>query len=107
MTAPDYVVDPFAERDLEDYTDYLITEAGGDTALDFIECARRSFLALVATPKMGPIVPTRNARLAGLRKWRVEQFPKLLIFYIPNADGIEIIRVLHAAQDWWSLLDAD
>jgi toxin ParE1/3/4 len=30
-----------------------------------------------------------------------ETFP---IFYVPREDGVSIVRVLHAAQDWWSLL---
>lgn len=27
-----------------------------------------------------------------------------LIFYRPCEDGVAIVRVLHAAQDWWNLL---
>jgi toxin ParE1/3/4 len=107
LTAPDYIVDPAAERDLDAYTDYLIAEAGSGPATDFVECARRSFLAIAATPGIGPTISSRNLRLSGLRKWRIEKFPKLLIFYVPQANAVEIIRVLHAAQDWWSLLDAD
>jgi toxin ParE1/3/4 len=39
-----------------------------------------------------------------LRKWQVTGFDKFLIFYLPRAKGVSIVRVLHATQDWWSLL---
>jgi hypothetical protein len=35
----------------------------------------------------------------------VKDFPKFLIFYLPHSRGITIVRVLHASQDWWALLD--
>ncbi|MFT3820256.1 MAG: type II toxin-antitoxin system RelE/ParE family toxin [Rubrivivax sp.] len=34
-------------------------------------------------------------------------FDNHLIFYRPRPDGIGVVRVLHAAQDWWSLLGID
>lgn len=39
-----------------------------------------------------------------MRKWRVPDFENFLIFYLPRRDGISVVRVLYAAQDWWSLL---
>jgi toxin ParE1/3/4 len=42
--------------------------------------------------------------LTGIRKWRVKDFDNHLIFYLPHHDGISVVRVLHAARDWWSLL---
>ena len=38
-----------------------------------------------------------------MRKWRVSGFENYLVFYLPRADGVSIVRVLHAARDWWSL----
>jgi len=54
---------------------------------------------------MGVPLTLRSPRLAGLRKWQVSGFEKILIFYLPSAGGVSIVRVLHAAQDWWSLLE--
>jgi len=42
-----------------------------------------------------------------MRKWRVKGFESFLIFYMTRQDGISIVRVLHAAQDWWRLLDIE
>jgi toxin ParE1/3/4 len=46
----------------------------------------------------------RPPELAELRKWRVKDFDNHLIFYLPRPDGVSIVRVLHAASDWWGLL---
>jgi toxin ParE1/3/4 len=46
----------------------------------------------------------RDPRLAGPRKWRINGFEKFLIFYLPRPDRVSIVRVLHAAQDWWGIL---
>jgi toxin ParE1/3/4 len=88
-----------ARSDLDAYTDYLIVTAGPNVAQRFVEQARQSFAVIAATPKIGPVLPTRDLRVAG--------FPKVLIFYIPALTEIRIVRVLHGATDWWSLLDAD
>ena len=53
---------------------------------------------------MGAPLAWRSPKLAGLRKWRVSGFENFLIFYLPRPGGVSIVRVLHAAQDWWALL---
>jgi toxin ParE1/3/4 len=53
---------------------------------------------------MGVALSLRPPKLAGLRKWQVSGFEKILIFYLPSAGRVSIVRVLHAAQDWRSLL---
>lgn len=29
------------------------------------------------------------------------------LVYIPRPDGVSTVRILHAARDWWSLLDVE
>jgi toxin ParE1/3/4 len=36
----------------------------------------------------------------GIRLWRIRGFERYLILYRPIPDGIEVIRVLHAARGW-------
>ena len=105
MTDLRYRIRAEARRDLDAHTDYLIAQAGEQAAARFVASARLSFAAIARSPGMGVAVPSRNARLAGLRKWRVRDFPNLLIFYRESSEAIRIVRVLHAAQDWWALLD--
>ncbi len=56
---------------------------------------------------VGASLSLRPPELAGLRKWRVREFENYLIFYLPRTDGVSILRVLHAARDWWSLLGVE
>jgi toxin ParE1/3/4 len=53
---------------------------------------------------IGAPLALRRAELAGMRKWRVKDFDNHLIFYQPRPDGVSIVRVIHAARDWWSIL---
>jgi len=70
----------------------------------FLANAGESFTDLSRNPGMGAPLSRRSPKLAGLRKSRVSGFEKFLIFYPPSPDGVSIVRVLHAAQDWWTLL---
>jgi toxin ParE1/3/4 len=39
-----------------------------------------------------------------MRKWRVKGFDNHLIFYMPRAEGVSIVRVLHGSRDGWNRL---
>ena len=53
---------------------------------------------------MGAPLTLKHPDLADIRKWRVKGFDNHLVFYEPRPDGVSIVRVLHAASDWWGLL---
>ena len=53
---------------------------------------------------MGAPLALQRAELSNIRKWRVKDFDNHRVFYEPRPDGVSIVRVLHAASDWWSLL---
>ena len=58
---------------------------------------------LARQPLIGAPRKLCHPDLAGIRKWRVKDFDNSLIFYLPRQEGVAIVRVLHGAQDWWSL----
>jgi toxin ParE1/3/4 len=93
-----------ARRDLVQHYVYLAENAGIDTADRFLANAEKSFADLAGQPLMGALLTLRRPELAGMRKWRVTDFEDFLIFYQPRRDGVSIVRMLHAAQDWWGLL---
>ncbi len=93
-----------ARRDLVECFVYLAENASINVADRFLQSAEESFNDLVANPFIGSPLTLRNPKLAGMRKWRVRDFNNILIFYMPVHDGVSIVRVLHAAQDWWGLL---
>ncbi|MFZ2650141.1 MAG: type II toxin-antitoxin system RelE/ParE family toxin [Burkholderiaceae bacterium] len=93
-----------ARRDLVEHFVYLAENAGLNTAERFLTNAEVSFNDLAGQPMIGMALTLRHPDLAGLRKWRVNDFDNYLIFYLPRPDGVSIVRVLHGARDWWSLL---
>jgi toxin ParE1/3/4 len=93
-----------ARRDLVEHFVYLAKEAGLDVAERFLANAEASFNDLARQPEMGTPLTLKNPALANLRKGRVKGFDNHLVFYEPRPDGVSIVRVLHAASDWWGLL---
>lgn len=93
-----------AKRDLIDHFVYLGEKAGLVTADRFIAKAEATFNDLATQPLIGAPLTLKHPDLAGLRKWRVDDFDNFLIFYLPRPDGFSIVRVLHATRDWWRLV---
>ncbi len=96
---------PAARGDLIAHFVYLAEHATEALADRFLSQAEASFNDLAMHPLIGAPLATRDPALAGIRKWRVTGFDTVLIFYLPHPDGVSIVRVLHAAQDWWDLLE--
>jgi toxin ParE1/3/4 len=94
-------------RDLVEHFVYLAESAGLDTAERFLTNAESSFSDLASHSMIGAAVKLRHPDLVAIRKWRVKDFDKHLIFYVPRSDGVSILRVLHAARDWWRLLEIE
>lgn len=83
---------------------YLVENASQETAERFLANVKASFTDLSRQTKMGAPLILAHPDLAGMRKWQVKGFDNVLTFYLPRQDGISVVRVLHAAQDWWQLL---
>jgi toxin ParE1/3/4 len=81
---------------------HLAENAGLETAERFLRCAEESFRELARYPAMGVRLPL--GRATGIRKWQVKGFESFLVFYLARQDGVSIVRVLHAAQDWWRVV---
>ncbi len=94
-----------AKRDLIQHFVYLADHAGIEIAEQFLIEVESSIANLASFPEMGSPTPSGRQQLAGLRKCPVANFDKFLIFYAPHPHGISVVRVLHAAQDWWSLFE--
>ncbi|MDH5252562.1 MAG: type II toxin-antitoxin system RelE/ParE family toxin [Nitrospira sp.] len=93
-----------ARCDLVEQFVYLAEQAGLDTAERFLTNAEASSNDLARQPLIGAPVLLHHPSLAGMRKWRIKGFDNHLIFCTPHPDGVSIVRVVHAARDWWSLL---
>lgn len=93
-----------ARRDLVDHFVYLAENADLPTAKRFLSNAEVTFSELVQQPLVGSPLKLHHPALSGLRKWRVNGFDNHLIFYEARPGAVSIVRVLHAASDWWGLL---
>jgi toxin ParE1/3/4 len=91
---------PAARCDLVDHYVYLATNSSEETAERFLAQAEQTFRDLAENREQGSNLALLNPRLAGLRKWRIKDFERFLIFYFSRSDGVSIVRVLHSAQDW-------
>ena len=71
----------------------------------FLDATDETFAALTRQSFLGAVYPTKNPRLHDIRAVRVKNFPNHLAFYFARPDGIEVVRVLHGAQDLDAALD--
>src|SRR5262249_16232259 len=94
------IIAPAARLDLLAIWNYFSEEVGNiDLADRFRACAEETFAALVRVPGLGRPRRFRRSSLKDLRSWRVDHFPKYLVFYRPVESGVEIVRVMHGAQN--------
>jgi toxin ParE1/3/4 len=54
---------------------------------------------LSENPGGGAMCELDDPRTADYRFWPLKKYRKYLVIYRPTADGIEVLRVLHGAQD--------
>jgi toxin ParE1/3/4 len=95
-----------AERDVEDAVVYYRDEVGPQTALDFLDSLEAAITHLRDYPLTGSLRFAFELEIPNLRSWTLPRFPHLL-FYVPDDNGIDIWRVLHARRDIPTFVAAD
>lgn len=93
------VIRPRAQTDIEDAFDYYVAEAGFDVGLRFLDGASQTFQLIATKPSLGSPRGWLNERLTGLRSWHVTGFDPYRVFYLATGETVEILRVLHGAQN--------
>jgi toxin ParE1/3/4 len=93
-----YVFTPAADRDSDEHFVYL-AHRSIEAAVRFFHALDSTLQKLAAMPELGELQRFGRKELADLRVWQVQGFENYLIFYRPVEQGIEIVRVLHAARD--------
>jgi toxin ParE1/3/4 len=88
-----------ATQDIEHLAAYYQAEAGIAVALRFVDNAEHAFQQLSQMPRMGALLGFLHAPHAGIRRWHITGFPRLLILYRDLPNGIEVVRVLDAGRD--------
>ncbi len=97
---------PRARLDLIEQATYLAENASSENAERFLDAAERTVNRLAEMPRIGRIWQGQQAETQkNIHVWKVEGFPKILIFYRLDDSSVTVIRVLHSARDLPSLLD--
>jgi toxin ParE1/3/4 len=95
-----------AKRDLIAQWVWYAETAGVETADRFLRAADKTLRVLSKQPESGSSLLVRRPELGGVRRFPVSDgFEKILLFYMPLPDGIELIRVAHGSRDSQPLLE--
>lgn len=87
-----------AVGDLKDIWEY-VSQHNENAASKLIKEIKNKFIILRDNPLVGR---EQNEFLIGLRSFVVKSY---LIFYLPQDDGIDILRVLHSSRDIESIFE--
>jgi len=91
-----------AVRDILEQADHIARDSI-EAADGFIQAAEKAFHLLAENPRAGARRTFSNPAFADIRMWPIRGFEKHLVFYREIPNGVEVIRVLHAARDLPSL----
>ena len=97
-------ITPKASQDLDDIYNF-IAKNNSDIALRFFDAARQTFSQLAKNPGIGAIYEVSKPELKGLRKWRVKQFDKYIVFYRYSDELVEVIRIIYAGRDISAIME--
>lgn len=89
---------PEARDDILDAADHIAIDSL-NASDRFLLTTEKAIKLLAAMPGVGTPRDYDNPALAGLRMWPIPKFPKYLIFYLTTETTVEIVRVLHGAQN--------
>lgn len=89
-----------ARRDIVAQWLWYSENASIDVADRFLAAAETTLELLSTQPKSGAAVFVHRPELQGMRRARVSGgFEKILLFYFPLEDGIDLVRVIHGSRD--------
>jgi toxin ParE1/3/4 len=101
-----YIITGPADRDTIAHFSY-IDQHNHAAAVRFLQAAEAAYEKLAAMPELGERQHFRREGLAKLRAWQVRGFENYVVYYRPIEEGIEVVRVLHAARDAATILEED
>ena len=96
---PSYTFRPRARLDLMEQVSYPADRATAEVAERYFTAVDQTCARLAKQPRSGTRYDSGVARLEGMRRVPVSGFTAYLLFYVSRAGGIDVVRVLHGAQD--------
>ncbi len=93
-----YFFSPEALDDLDAICGY-IAESNPEAADRAVEAAYRTCKTIALHPELGPQRRFADNDPPDIRFFVLTDFPNYLLFYRTTVEGVEIIRILHGAQE--------
>ena len=90
---------PLATEDLQQIWVYIAENAESEVANKFLLEIKKKCEAIAEFPESGRL---RHEFLINLRSF---PFKNYIIFYLPLADGIEVLRIIHGSRDIKQVFD--
>ena len=95
-----------AKRDLVAQWVWYSEMASIEIADRFLHAVDSTLTLLATQPESGVPFFVSKIGLQGMRRMPVSDgFEKILLFYFPLADGVDLVRVVHGSRELTSLLD--
>ncbi len=96
-----------AKRDLIAQWVWYAENAGIEVADRFLGATEKALASLSIHPEAGTQLFVVKADLHGMRRFPVSDgFEKILLFYLPLKDGVDLIRVVHGSRDLERFFDS-
>ena len=93
-----------ASADIEEIAFYLAQQSPV-VENRFYQAFDKTIRLLAKSPELGELCRFKNPKTKGMRVWKISGFPNHLIFYRPQEDRLEILRVLHGARDYSTIFE--
>jgi len=87
-----------AATDLGDAASYYRDNAGGQTALDFVDEVQAAFGLISSGPGIASLRYSYDLDIPGLRAFPIERFDHA-VFYVEADDIVDVWRILHTRRD--------
>ncbi|MFA5598261.1 MAG: type II toxin-antitoxin system RelE/ParE family toxin [Pusillimonas sp.] len=98
MTRKQVVLRDLARQDVDDVLAHYLSKGSPAAAQDFINKLEQAFAHISRHPTTGSPRYAHELDLPELRFWQTKRHP-YLIFYIDQADHIDVWRILHGSRD--------
>lgn len=89
-----------AKRDIIQQWVWYAENASIEVADRFLLAVDNTLRLLCAEPELGAVLLVSKAQLDGMRRFPVSDgFEKILLFYLPSRDGVDLVRVVHGSRN--------
>lgn len=103
MSEYNLVVSDAALADILEQGDWYALQSGPRLSNRWERAVTNSLLKLTKNPRTGSLCKFNAEEIRDVRRTPIPGFPKHLIFYRIEGNGVLILRVLHGARDLESL----